>query len=202
MAPFEPRLSFPLAADSPGASLATEPSSNPLIRPASPQDVTQLTHLLATSFYADCGWKRLVFPVLKLGIQEDLKQRLTYTKPNYACLAAYSAAEGIVAGTVEISQRQSWPWQGLPSSYGYLSNLAVDRTFRRQGIAKAMLAHCERLAQHWSVADLYLHVMEDNLQARRLYQLAGFRLCRVEESPATWFGLQARRMLLHKAIAR
>jgi ribosomal protein S18 acetylase RimI-like enzyme len=199
MASFEPRLPFPLAADS-AASVAMTQGA-PTIRRACPDDVPQLTHLLATSFYDDCGWKRLLFPLLKLGIQEDLKQRLTYAKPYYACLAAFGPGDGQVTGTVELSHRQSWPWQGLASPHGYLSNLAVDRHCRRQGIAKALLVHCEHLARTWPITDLYLHVMEDNLHARRLYQGAGFHLCRVEETPATWLGWQARRLLLRKAIA-
>jgi ribosomal protein S18 acetylase RimI-like enzyme len=190
----------------------------PTIRRASPDDLPQLTDLLSRSFYNRSGWLAWAYPLVKLGIQEDLKQRLQAQKTNYMCLTAIDTAphltsadwqvEGqpgstqseMVAGTLELSERQSWPWQALSPKYIYLSNLAVRPDLRRRGIALALLAHAERLALTWDFKDLYLHVMEDNVQARGLYRKAGFRLCQTEETPYSWLGLQAKRLLLHKSL--
>jgi hypothetical protein len=51
----------------------------------------QLTDLLVSSFYRKSGWMRWIYPIVRLGIQEDLKQRLNSRKPYYACLAAVEA---------------------------------------------------------------------------------------------------------------
>ena len=189
----------------------------PIIRRANPDDLPQLTDLLTSSFYHRSGWMGLVYPVVKLGIQEDLKQRIKAQKPNYMCLAAIDCGlqskagpeparttkmsrSAFVAGTLELSERQSWPWQSLSARYVYLSNLAVRPDLRRRGIALALLTHAEKLARSWQFKDLYLHVMEDNVQARRLYRKAGFSLFQAEETPYSWLGLQSRRLLLHKAV--
>ncbi|HIK43942.1 MAG TPA: N-acetyltransferase [Leptolyngbyaceae cyanobacterium M65_K2018_010] len=189
-----------------------EPLLRPRIRPAQLADIPPLTELLASSFYDCTGWKYWVYPVIKFGIQADLRQRLYSEKTDYACLTALvipppaapsqPSAHQQVAGTVEVSQRQAWPWQGIRSNYAYISNLAVAPPFRRQGIAAQLLAACEALAITWEMEDLLLHVMEDNLAACKLYRRAGFNLFQAEATPLTGLGLQPRRLLMHKRLGR
>jgi ribosomal protein S18 acetylase RimI-like enzyme len=160
--------------------------------------------LLTTSFYDCSGWRQWAYPFIRLGIQEDLKQRLKAQSPRYACLAALPLPtddnhNAAIAGTVEVTLRQPWPWQG--DRHVYISNLAVAQEFRRQRIATALLQSCEQLAQRWQVDELHLHVMEDNAAAQALYRQAGFQIDQAEETPASWFGLQARRLLLRKTLA-
>lgn len=178
----------------------------PQVRPASLRDLDRLADVLTASFYDRDGWRQWVYPFIRLGIYEDLKQRLKAQSLRYACLAAIvpsanklAASPGdAIAGTVEASLRQPWPWQGY--RHVYVSNLAVDQTFRRQGIAMALLRSCEQVAQRWGIDELHLHVMEDNLAARALYLKAGFSVVQAEDSPASWLGLQARRLLLRKTL--
>ncbi|HZG39497.1 MAG TPA: GNAT family N-acetyltransferase [Nodosilinea sp.] len=192
-------------------------SAQPLIRSARLQDVERLTDVLTTSFYDCSGWRYWVYPFIRLGIQEDLKQRLKAQSPRYACLAAMSlppgpavagepaasvassSSAGAIAGTIEAALRQPWPWQG--DRHVYISNLAVGEGFRRQGVASALLQSCEQLAQQWRVYELRLHVMEDNLAAQALYRKAGFETFQTEDTPASWLGLQPRRLLLRKVVA-
>jgi ribosomal protein S18 acetylase RimI-like enzyme len=197
----------------------TQLSPQPIIRRAIQDDLPQLTDLLTSSFYRRTGWMGWAYPVVKLGIQEDLKQRINAKKPHYLCLTAVEAATqtslpntgpdhpansgggGSLAGTLELSERQSWPWQALSPRYIYLSNLAVRVDLRRRGIALSLLVYAEQMALNWQFTDLYLHVMEDNVQARKLYRKAGFSLFHAEETPYSWLGLQARRLLMHKSLA-
>lgn len=185
-------------------------AAQPLIRSAQLQDVERLTDVLTSSFYDCSGWRYWVFPFIRLGIQEDLKQRLKAQSPRYACLMAMpptivsptadesTPASVAIAGTVEASLRQPWPWQG--DRHVYVSNLAVGQGFRRQGIASALLQSCEQLAHQWCIYELRLHVMEDNIAAQALYRKAGFKLFQTEDTPASWVGLQARRLLLRKTL--
>lgn len=178
----------------------------PHVRPASLRDLDRLTDVLTASFYDRDGWRQWVYPFIRLGIYEDLKQRLKAQSPRYACLTAIAIPTAgstptngeAIAGTVEASLRQPWPWQG--DRHVYISNLAVDQTFRRQGIALTLLRSCEQVAQRWSICELHLHVMEDNLAARALYRKAGFSVVQTEDSPASWLGLQARRLLMRKTL--
>lgn len=178
-----------------------------VIRPARSQDIPGISHILASSFYDPMGWAGLVYPLVKLGIQADLQGRIQASRINYICLAALLPpsstglpTEPTIAGTVELSQRHSWPWQTLEAPYGYVANLAVGHGFRRQGIGRDLLAVCETLAQSWQMKHLYLHVMEDNRQARQLYGQAGFSLFEAEPSWAPWPGYQPRRLLMRKAL--
>ncbi|MGB3135256.1 MAG: GNAT family N-acetyltransferase [Nodosilinea sp.] len=184
----------------------------PLIRSARLQDVEALTDVLTSSFYDPLGWRYWVYPFIRLGIQEDLKQRLKAQSPRYACLMAMSSATvpadgkpvldcsaaDLLAGTIEASLRQPWPWQG--DRHVYISNLAVRQGFRRQGVASALLQSCEQMAQQWRVYELRLHVMEDNLAAQALYRKAGFRVRQAEDTPASWLGMQSRRLLMHRSL--
>ncbi|MBD1875347.1 GNAT family N-acetyltransferase [Nodosilinea sp. FACHB-131] len=186
--------------------LSASAASQPHVRTANLRDLDRLTDVLTTSFYDRDGWRLWVYPFIRLGIYEDLKQRLKAQSPRYACLAAVAAPTAgstatygeTIAGTVEASLRQPWPWQG--DRHVYISNLAVDQTFRRQGIAIALLRSCEQVAQRWGIRELQLHVMEDNLAARALYRKAGFSVVQTEDSPASWLGLQARRLMMHKTL--
>ena len=205
-----------LSPPSPAANwAATEDWPTPHIRMANLGDLEQLTEVLASSFYDRTGWLAWLYPLAKLGIQEDLKQRLKLNRTHYACLAIVvvdaanypgekadleRADRGQIVGTVEIAQRQSWPWQGTHAKYAYISNLAVDPGFRRRGLAAQLLTACESLALAWQLDHLYLHVMEDNPGARRLYRRAGFEVFQTEETLAVWLGLQPRRLLLQKTL--
>lgn len=184
----------------------------PRIRSADLRDLDQLTEVLASSFYDRTGWLAWFYPLIKLGIQEDLKQRLKLERPRYTCLAVVipdaaaaspdgSAHGGTLVGTVEMAQRQSWPWQSTSPRYAYISNLAVTQGFRQRGLASQLLAACESLAITWQLDHLYLHVMEDNPGARRLYRRAGFEIFQAEESLAVWLGMQPRRLLLQKRLS-
>lgn len=188
------------------SSLPASAAPQPHVRPADLRDLDRLADVLTGSFYDRDGWRQWVYPFIRLGIYEDLKQRLKAQSPRYACLAAIAAPTAgstathgdAIAGTVEASLRQPWPWQG--DRHVYISNLAVDQTFRRQGIALTLLRSCEQVAQRWGIRELHLHVMEDNLAARALYRKAGFSVVQTEDSPASWLGLQARRLLMHKTL--
>ncbi|HEY9878005.1 MAG TPA: GNAT family N-acetyltransferase [Leptolyngbyaceae cyanobacterium] len=179
------------------------------VRAARLEDLAQLTEVLASSFYVSTGWLGWLYPVLKLGISEDLRQRLRSHSPHYVCLAAIRqilpprmaalAYSDCVTGTIELSQRQALPWQPMKAQHLYLSNLAVHPQFRRQGVAQQLLKTCERVALDWGFQDLYLHVMEDNLQARHLYHKAGFHLVPTAEIPLPW-RRSPRRLLMHKPL--
>ena len=55
----------------------------------------------------------------------------------------------------------------------HLLYLAVDEAFRGQGIARALLAECEKLALAWGRSGLLLDVANDN-PALRIYERFGF----------------------------
>lgn len=183
-------------------------SSSPVfchIRPANGDDLHQLAHVLVSSFYPPLGWRRWLYPIMRFGIYEDLKQRLQAAQRHYRCLAAIAPGLGKhpdrVIGTVEISCRRHRLWTLHQPQHLYLSNLAVQEDWRRRGVARQLLAASEKQACHWGFQELYLHVMEDNIRACRLYQQMGYH---VQEAETTWLSLlnaQPQRLLLKKVIS-
>jgi ribosomal protein S18 acetylase RimI-like enzyme len=188
--------------------LKSESSSHCQIRAATPKDLTALAEILADSFHSRAGINGWIYPVMRLGIYEDIRNRLNSASPHYICLVAVVSATTrpnsweYLVGTVEMGLRSNYPWPFSSSSqYPYLSNLAVHQDCRRQGTAQQLLLKCERIALGWGFQNLYLHVLENNHQARNLYFKLGYRLHRIDGS---WISLllgQPRRLLLHKHLS-
>lgn len=179
-----------------------------LIRTAIAQDVTALAEILTDSFHSQEGLTRWIYPLLRIGIYEDLRYRLRTATAHYACLVAIAPtpqkpATGPpnIVGTVEMALRSTYSWQSKGLQYPYISNLAVQKQSRRQGVAGQLLIACERKALEWGFSDIYLHVLENNHQARRLYFKLGYRLLQVDNHWNAWLLGQPRRMLLRKPLA-
>ena len=80
----------------------------------------------------------------------------------------------------------------------YVSNAAVSREFRRQGVASSVLRECERLARRWGQSAVYLHVEDSNEGARAFYEANGYTL---HSEEAAWRGaFQKRKLLLRKGL--
>jgi GNAT superfamily N-acetyltransferase len=177
------------------------------VRPAQANDLTELVNLLSDSFYPHAGMMLWFLPILRLGVYEDLRYRLRSSLPSdYVCLVAFmllpSQDKPDLAGTVEIALRSTSPFQLRSLPYPYLSNLAVRLDVRRQGVAQKLLTACERVALDLGFEDLYLHVLEDNHQARQLYAKAGYQMQQEGSFWQCWFWRQPRKLLLHKRLSR
>ena len=191
------------------------------IRIAKAQDLKSISEILTNSFHSCKGIMGYVYPFLQVSIYEDLRNRIRSKSDHYLCIVAMllketkstenlSAIEGHdLVGTVEISIRSLQqnrlllinPWQLDNLEYAYLSNLAVDPDYRRLGIAQQLLNFCEHKVLEWGFCELYLHVLENNHNAQRLYYKAGYRL---EEAEWTFGSLlfgQPRRLLLRKSFS-
>lgn len=179
------------------------------VRTLRQQDLFELADILVSSFHTQHGVMGWFYPVLRLGIYEDLRNRLHSKKPHYACLVAVlresnelTGAEGRdrLIGTVEISLRNRSPNPFYSRRYPYLSNLAVLTDYRRQGVAQQLLRTSERVALDWGFRELYLHVLENNHRARRLYLKAGYQVQSVDINPVGWVFGRPRQLLLRKRL--
>lgn len=176
------------------------------IRIAQVEDLALIAALLNDSFYADAGWLNWLSPVLQLGIYQDLRSRLQANSPHQACLIAVKKKVGAIdmplreiTGTVEVAMRPLSTWQPYCRKVPYISNLAVQQNQRRQGIAHRLLVACERTVWEWGFREMFLHVLESNQPARKLYTKAGYQ---IREADPAWFSYlgRQRRLLLHKRL--
>lgn len=199
------------------------------IRIAKPQDLKSISEILTNSFHSLEGIMSYVYPFLQLSIYEDLRHRIRSKGEHYLCIVAMlvkdsKSTENLstiggqdLVGTVEISVRSRHrnvvlslqqngplsfnPWQLDDVEYAYLSNLAVDADYRRLGVARQLLNFCENRVLEWGFCDLYLHVLENNYSARRLYHKAGYRLEEVEWTFGSLLFGQPRKLLLRKSFS-
>lgn len=174
----------------------------------------EVAAVITEAFHTNDPWLGWLSPLIRLGIHQDLRQRLLQETSHYACLASFADLSNPdlgrvelgqptqILGTVEISVR-SIPELAAPSlTYPYLSNLAVRSRYRRLGIAQQLLLSCEQTIWSWGYRDVYLHVMENNQAAAALYHKLGYRLRQAENSWGYLLWGQPRQLLLHKLLVK
>lgn len=188
----------------PDISPAEQASWQFQIRVATADDLTSIAHIIAESFHGHDGFWGWAFPLVRLGIYEDLKHRLSSPAPHHVCLVAIETTNGAshhLVGTVELGVRLSDSWVKTGRSFPYLSNLAVHPKYRRHGIASGLLIKCEKFAHEWGFDDLYLHVLENNHQAQQLYFKLGYKLHKSESNWNRFPIRRSRQILLHKHLS-
>lgn len=115
--------------------LAKAPESHPeiileapqaLIKTAQLRDLHELSDILTLSFHRPEGLMKWLIPILRLGIYEDLRQRLTNQAAHYTCLVATQpqqhCRENTGSDSVEFRSEMS------PSNMSP-SNVVGERTF-------------------------------------------------------------------------
>ncbi len=169
------------------------------------RDLSDVAALLSQCFYPQEGWQSWFNPILQMGIFHDLQSRysvrlMPFTSLIGAQVVQGSPSESELIGTVEVTLKSLSPWLPLTPSVPYISNLAVAPQCRCQGVGKQLLFACEEMVRQWGHHRLYLHVMDDNTPARRLYAKAGYQLV---DSPPAWSNLffsSSKRLLLCKRL--
>lgn len=212
LAPFKQRFdqTHPLDQVNPQVSSAVklpeQQSATHFVRAAHSEDLSNIATLLSESFYPAHGLMSWFSPLFRLGIYQDLRGRIT-TSAKQLCLVALQGSSGpqpsgyeALVGTVEVTLRSLTPYQCSSPKYPYISNLAVKKEFRRQGIAQHLLLACARTVQGWGYQDLYLHVLEDNQPARQLYARSGYQLDRADPVWTASLLHQPQRLLLRNQL--
>ncbi len=172
-----------------------------IIRSAEEKDLRGLTNVLLKSFHPSSTW---FYPVLRLGVYEDIKSRLNCQLPYYKCLVATGNIklekdfpEVEVVGTIEVSLR---PITMFGACLPYISNLAVSATYRRQGVADRLLGRCEQIVSEWGFKEIWLHVLDNNQSAQHLYRKRGYTVSKVELDWGHLILNQPRKLLLLKRL--
>lgn len=176
------------------------------IRLAQEADLHDLTNIITHSFYPPEKSWRWVYPLLKLSIYEDLRHRLISNSPEYFCFVAtievfeHQRKKELLVGTAEVAIRSHLSLLKKHQVYAYISNLAIHRDYRRQGIARQLLQSCEKIALDWGFERICLHVLENNNPAQKLYQKHGYQLAQMESTLMTWLFRRPQRCLLIKSL--
>jgi ribosomal protein S18 acetylase RimI-like enzyme len=174
-----------------------------IIRHAYLKDIYELAEVLTQSFYSSHGLLCWLYPLFKLGVCEDIRNRLNSRSTDYSCLVAMKTTkdgDGEIVGTAEVGIRSSSFLSTSDFKYPYISNLAVKTSCRRQGIARQLLIKCEQTALLWGFSEICLHVLENNHQAKQLYFTNGYKTKQIESSLSDYLTQRPRRLLLSKQL--
>ena len=100
----------------------------------------------------------------------SLEHAMQQTEPDSAIFVA-EVENGALAGFVHL-QTQTDYFSG--EKHGYISDLAVDKTFEGRGIGRLLLETAEDWARRKGYALLTLYVFAGNTRAQRVYEKHGF----------------------------
>lgn len=162
---------------------ATENSSFQ-VRSASYDDLPRVAELMTDCFYP--GLNAMLRPVRYLMELDRLQGNFPYDdidRHYYLCVFDTSTGDCLV-GFCDIDGRILERRQGLVSALSplgnvrrpqpYLSDLAVNSSWRRKGVAKTLMSKAERLAREMGYNELYLGVNGDNHLALQMYSKMGY----------------------------
>jgi ribosomal protein S18 acetylase RimI-like enzyme len=104
--------------------------------------------------------------------QQNLAKR---DQQSIIMMVACRTTDGEVIGVCEIDNRLPQEKKQMLEYRPYMCNLAVDKKWRRKGIAKALVETCEEIVMtRWGAQKLYLKVREENNSAQLLYKSLGY----------------------------
>lgn len=159
--------------------------------------------LLSLCFYPQDGWRSWFTPLLQMGIFHDLQSRYSVHRSPYTRLIGAQilrSTSSELIGTVEVSLKPLSPWSPFAPAVAYISNLAVVPPYRSQGVGKQLLLACEPIVRQWRQNHLYLHVLNDNTPAQRLYAKVGYQLTHPNARQASLIFAPSKRLLLSKSL--
>jgi ribosomal protein S18 acetylase RimI-like enzyme len=116
----------------------------------------------------------------------------------------------VVVATLDLNQGPNLPAEELigqrpaggnaKRERAYLSNVCVLGAARRQGIAQVLIRDAAARAAVAGVTSLYVHVVADNVAARRLYEAERFQVEQEEGEDMARKLNRPRRLLLHRLL--
>jgi ribosomal protein S18 acetylase RimI-like enzyme len=109
--------------------------------------------------------------MIDIANQKFLQKALEQSDPNSAFFIAEDE-NGQRAGFIHL-QTQTDHFTG--ENHGYISELAVDKSFEGQGVGRALLEKAEEWARQKNYRLLTLYVFAGNERARQLYERNGFQ---------------------------
>ena len=188
----------------PPSSLNVTESVEVLVRSARIEDINGIGEVLTSSFNQFNSFTLWIYPLLKFNVCEDVRQRWQ-SDDNYWCIIAEKKnahstdCRNKIIGTVELSFKKLHGF-GCRTKMPYIANLAVNESYRRQGIASQLLLKCEQIAKSNGFERVYLHVLAENKMAQKLYSHNGYTIEQVETDLYSLFVPSKRRLLFVKSI--
>lgn len=98
--------------------------------------------------------------------QEEIDYSAYMNDPEKAIFLAY--VEGSLAG--QIILRKNW------NNYAYVEDIAVDVSFRRMGVGRALVDQAKQWARQKQLPGIMLETQNNNVRACKFYESCGFTI--------------------------
>ena len=151
------------------------------IRACHPADVGRAAEVLTEGFFKH-KTNFITYQFERLGTYLSLEAGLPKPNTMHEIFVACDSTSGKVLGLAEVDARKNG--NGARGQEGpYMCNVAVDSTYKRKGIATALIRKCEEQVQIWSSVNinemylsrsLYLKVRNTNQAAVAMYDKLGY----------------------------
>jgi len=163
------------------------------IRDGKFSDLVHVANIIVDSFYNPSIFIRPYLYASELNrLQENFPYNSTFHNYLVAC-RKHGLDDGVVIGFADIDARPSSNEDDPPRPY--LSDLAIDKHYRRLGLAKSLVQECESRILSMGRNMLFLRVERDNNAARKMYESIGY-----DHSPHHIFGVNDSTILLKRSL--
>jgi ribosomal protein S18 acetylase RimI-like enzyme len=171
------------------------------LRPARPSDAVALANLCTDAFYgehtmADGPIKFVQRSLVLAKVFSQVSRRLSFEgKRECRLLLASDSRGGPVRGCIDLAVhlfdsreqkfellRDEMPGDAKYCWRPYVASLAVERSYRRKGVARKLLREAEAIARSWGYRELLLEVSAQNDAAIQFYTRAGYKVLRTDIS--------------------
>ncbi|GMI17092.1 hypothetical protein TrLO_g13497 [Triparma laevis f. longispina] len=165
------------SSSSSSSNLVVEPRTNYVIREADYGDLGAVAKCLVSSFYK---------PSMPFIAATNTLKELSRLQNNFAgydskihsmfvvTTIETASKEEEVVGFVDVDGRKKIKKKHQGGPRPYLSDLAISKAHRRNGLATSLIRHCEKTAmgdcdKSWGFDSLHLRVSKENTAALKLY---------------------------------
>lgn len=108
---------------------------------------------------------------------------------------------GLAVLSFNTATREQMPTLQPPDHAAYLSNIAVDSQYRRQGIASVLLRMCEQITQDAQLCSLYLHARVSDSGPQAFYRKSGYLTAGTDNKMSAMWHHITPRILMYKDLS-
>lgn len=105
-------------------------------------------------------------------VEKRVKDLTRFTDPD-TIIIVYEQDNRII-GTAEIDLQNNPKYPEFPSNSAYITHLAVDKNYRRHGIATQLINHMDNMAGIAGRSNLVLRTADNMIEAQKFYIKNGF----------------------------
>jgi aminoglycoside 6'-N-acetyltransferase I len=128
----------------------------------------------AASGASDARWLALRRKLWPQGSEADHRRDMQRVAAGGGLIVLVIAGDGSAIGFAEAAKRTDWVDGTSGPPVGFLEGLYVEPSFRRRGVARAVVERVERWTRAQGCAELASNALADNAESHAVHRALGF----------------------------